>query len=90
MKSVFNIVVSFILIGLLFMISCKKEVVPTIAEVRVVTEEGEMIPYADVLLTCTSSVNLPCEVEIIGKSDKNGVFTYEFELPKCIRGYRSR
>jgi hypothetical protein len=84
MKSVFNIVVSFVLIGFLFMISCKKEVVPTIAEVRVVSETGEMIPYADVLLTCTSSVNLPCEVEIIGKADKNGVFSYEFDLPKVL------
>lgn len=84
MKSIFNIVVSLSLVGFLFILSCKKEVVPTIAEIRVLTEEGEMIPYADILLTCTSSVNLPCEVEIIGKADKNGIFSYEFDLPKVL------
>lgn len=57
---------------------------PTVAEIKVYTEDGEPVPYADILLTCTSSVNQPCEIEIEGKADKNGVYTHTFDLPKVL------
>ena len=69
---------------MLFVVSCKEEIEPTIAEVRVVDEDGDPVPYATVLLTCTSSVNKPCEIEIEGIADKNGVYSKEFELPKVL------
>jgi len=84
MKNIFNIFVSLALLGLLFVVSCKKEVTPTIAVIKVVTEDGEPVPYADILLTCTSSVNQPCDIEIIGKADANGEYSREFDLPKVL------
>ena len=84
MKNIFQLTLSTLFIGIIFVTSCKKDPEPTIAEVRVVTSEGEPVPNADVILSCTSSVNQPCEVEIIGKAVKNGVFTHEFELPSVL------
>jgi len=84
MKNIFNIVVFTVAIGFIFVSSCKKDVEPTIAQIKVLTKDGVPVPNADVLLTCTSSVNLPCEIEITGKTDENGVFTKEFDLPKVL------
>ena len=84
MKNLFNIVVFLTTLGLLFVISCKKDVTPTIAEIRVFTEDGDPVPFADITLTCTSSVNKPCEIEIIANADKNGIYTKEFELPQVL------
>ncbi|MFT6323984.1 MAG: hypothetical protein ACJAWO_001542 [Halieaceae bacterium] len=84
MKNIFNIVVSFTVLGLLFVVSCKPEITPTIAEIRVVTEDGIPVPFANILLTCTSSVNQPCDIEIEGTADENGVYSREFELPKVL------
>jgi hypothetical protein len=85
MKSVFNLVTVLIIIGFVFIVSCKKTVEPTTAEVVVVTKDGVPVPFADILLTCSSSVNLPCEIEITGKADKNGIYTRDFELPKVLK-----
>lgn len=85
MKSILNIATFLIIVGFVFIVSCKKTVEPTIAEVVVLTKDGVPVPFADVLLTCSSSVNLPCEIEILGKADKNGVYTREFELPKVLK-----
>lgn len=87
MKNLFTIVAVLILSGFAFITSCKKEVTPTIAEIRVVDEEGEPVPYANITMACTSSVNLPCEVEIIGTTDKNGVYQKEFDLPSVLHVY---
>lgn len=84
MKNLFNIVVLTIVIGFVFISSCKNDPEPTIAQINVVDKDGFPVPYADVLLTCTSSVNLPCEIEIQGKADVNGVYTKEFDLPKVL------
>ncbi len=84
MKSIFNIAVVATILGFLFVSSCKKDVEPTIAEIHVVSKDGVPIPNADIMLTCTSSVNRPCEIEIIGKADKNGVYTKEFDLPMVL------
>jgi len=85
MKSVFNIVTVLVVIGFAFIVSCKKTVEPTVAEIVVVTKDGDPVPFADILLTCTSSVNLPCEIEIEGAADKDGVYKREFELPKVLQ-----
>ena len=87
MKNLFTIVAVLVLSGFVFITSCKKEVTPTIAEVRVVDEDGEPVPYADITMSCTSSVNLPCEVEIFGTTDKNGVYQREFDLPAVLHVY---
>ncbi len=84
MKNLFNIVVAFMALGMVFIVSCKKEITPTIGEVLVLNEDGFPVPFADVMLTCTSSVNKPCEIEIIGQTDKDGLFTQEFALPKVL------
>ena len=84
MKGIFGFVVSVAVVGLVFITSCKEKVEPTIAEVRVVTESGDPVPYAYIMLKCTSSVNLPCEIEIIAKTDKDGIYVREFELPKVL------
>ena len=84
MKNIFNIVIVTAVIGFVFISSCKKDPEPTIAEIKVVTKDGVPVPYASVTLTCTSSVNLPCEIEIIGTADKDGIFTKEFDLPKVL------
>ena len=84
MKGIFGFVVSVAVVGLVFITSCKEKVEPTIAEVRVVNEFGDPVPYADIMLKCTSSVNLPCEIEIIVKADKDGIYVREFELPKVL------
>lgn len=84
MKNLFNIVVALTTLGMVFIVSCKEDITPTIGEVVVVDENGDRIPFADIMLTCTSSVNKPCEIEIIGKADKNGLFSQEFDLPKVL------
>ena len=84
MKNLFNIVVLTAIVGFVFISSCKNDPEPTIAEIKVVTQDGDPVPYATVVLTCTSSVNLPCEVEIHGKADASGVYTKEFDLPKVL------
>lgn len=84
MKNIFNIVVFTAVVGFVFVSSCKKDPEPTIAEIKVVTQDGVPVPNANVTLTCTSSVNLPCEIEIHGVADENGVFTQEFDLPKVL------
>ncbi|MGB0391136.1 MAG: hypothetical protein ACPGRC_06575 [Salibacteraceae bacterium] len=84
MKNIFNIFVSFALLGMLFVVSCKEEVPPTTAVIKVVTEDGDPVPYADILLTCTSSVNQPCDIEIIAKADEKGEYTRDFDLPKVL------
>lgn len=85
MKNVFNIV-GLLFIGLMVTVSsCKEEVAPTILEVQVVTDSGDIVPFANILLTCTSSVNLPCDIEIISNADENGKYTREFDLPKVLQ-----
>ena len=84
MKNIFQLLFTTLLVGVIFVTSCKKDPEPTIAEVRVVTSDGEPVPNANVTLACTSSVNKPCEVEITGIADKNGVFTHEFDLPSVL------
>lgn len=84
MKNVFNIVVIACVAGFAFISSCKKEIVPTIAEIRVITQDGEPVPFAEILLTCTSSVGLPCEIEIEGQANADGIYTKEFDLPKVL------
>lgn len=84
MKNIFNIVVLAAVVGFVFVSSCKKDPEPTIAEIKVVTQDGVPVPFANVTLTCTSSVNLPCEIEITGKADENGVYAKEFDLPKVL------
>lgn len=84
MKNIFNIFTSFLIVGLVFVVSCKKEIPPTTGVIKVLTEDGEPVPFADILLTCTSSVNQPCEIEIIGKADKNGEYRRDFDLPKVL------
>ena len=84
MKNIFNLIISLIVLISVFVVSCKEETVKTIAEIRVLNVDGEPVPYADIMLTCTSSVNEPCFIEIIGVADENGVFTKEFELPKVL------
>lgn len=69
---------------MVFVSSCREEVEPTIAQITVVTKDGDVVPFADIILSCTSSVNRPCEFELIGKADKDGVFTHEFDLPKVL------
>lgn len=85
MKSVFNIVTVLFVIGFVFIVSCKKTTDPTVAEIVVVTKDGNPVPFADILLTCTSSVNLPCEIEIKGSADRNGFYKREFDLPKVLQ-----
>lgn len=87
MKNLFTIVAVLILSGFVFITSCKKEVIPTVAEIRVVDENGDPVPFADITMSCTSSVNLPCEVEIFGTTDKNGVYQKEFDLPSVLHVY---
>lgn len=87
MKNLFFYVVLVVLGLSLFVSSCKEEVPPTVAKIRVVSQNGEVIPYANILLTCTSSVNLPCEIEIEGVADKNGVYERTFDLPKVLHVY---
>ncbi|MDR9398125.1 hypothetical protein [Salibacter sp.] len=58
---------------------------PTIAEIRTLDTDGEAVADATVLLTCESSVNRPCDIEIEGKTNQNGVYTREFELPKVLK-----
>ncbi len=84
MRNIFNIVVSLSLIGFVFITSCKNTVPDTIAEVRVLTEAGNPVPFANIILACTSSVNKPCEIEIFGTADKNGIYTHKFDLPKVL------
>lgn len=84
MRSIFNIVISLGLVGFVFITSCKSDVPETIAEVRVFTEDGDPVPYADIILACTSSVNRPCEIEIFATADKNGIYTHKFDLPSVL------
>ena len=84
MKNIFNIVVFTAILGFVFVSSCKTDPEPTIAEIKVLTQDGVPVPYANVTLTCTSSVNLPCDIEISGTADENGVYTREFDLPKVL------
>jgi hypothetical protein len=84
MKNVFNVVVSVILLGFVFMMSCNNDVEPTVAEIRVIDLNGNPVPNADIVLSCTSSVNKPCDIEIFGVADENGVFTETFDLPKVL------
>jgi hypothetical protein len=84
MKNIFNILVSTALLGFVFLYSCKNEVEPTTAEIRVVNADGEPVPFADIILTCTSSVNLPCEIEIIAQADEGGIYKRDFDLPKVL------
>ena len=87
MKNVFNVVIFFSLIGFGFIMSCKDDTPPTIAEVRVINQLGEPVPYADVVLACTSSINQPCDIEIIAITDKNGVYEHTFDLAKVLTIY---
>jgi hypothetical protein len=64
--------------------SCKEEVAPTVLEIQVLNEDGDAVPNADIVLACTSSVDLPCNVEIIGQTDENGFYSKEFDLPKVL------
>ena len=89
MKNVFNVFIFLFLSGFLFIMSCKDKTEPTIAEIRVINQLGEPIPYADVVLACTSSINKPCEIEIIGVADKNGVYEHTFDLSKVLTIYAS-
>lgn len=84
MKNIFNIFVSFTIAGLIFVASCKEEVSPNTAVINVYTEDGDPVPFADILLTCTSSVNQPCTIEIVAKADANGQYTRDFDLPKVL------
>lgn len=84
MKNLFGIVSGLLVVTTLFISSCKEEVPPTILEVQVVTDSGNVVPYANILLTCTSSVNLPCDIEIEGNADQNGKYKREFDLPKVL------
>ena len=89
MKNVFNIVVFFSLISFVFITSCKDDTPPTIAQVKVLNQLGEPIPNADVVLACTSSVNQPCDIEIVGVADENGLFEHTFDLPQVLTVYAS-
>ena len=84
MKNLFQIVVGLMAMTMLFVVSCKEEIEPTNGEVRVLDEDGNPVPYATILLTCTSSVNRPCDIEIEGTADENGVYSREFDLPKVL------
>ena len=85
MKNIFNILFSITLLGFVFLNSCKEDVIPTTAEIRVVNTDGDPVPFADVMLTCTSSVNLPCEIEIIAQADEEGIYKKDFDLPKVLK-----
>ena len=87
MKNVFNIVVFFSLMGFVFITSCKDKTPPTVAQVKVINQVGEPVPYADVVLACTSSINQPCDVEIIGVADENGLFERTFDLSQVLTVY---
>jgi hypothetical protein len=84
MKSIFNVVLGVVLIGFAFITSCKETIPDTVAEVRVIDENGEPVPFADIIMACTSSVNKPCEIEIFATADKNGVYVRNFDLPKVL------
>lgn len=84
MKNLFQILVGTLAFMMIFVVSCKEDVEPTIAQITVLDENGEPVPFADITLACTSSVNKPCEIEIIGKADKKGVYIREFDLPKVL------
>jgi hypothetical protein len=84
MKGLFHYVGILLIAATVFVTSCKEEVAPTVLEIQVVTDSGEVVPYADILLTCTSSVNKPCEIEIMAQADANGFYTREFDLPKVL------
>lgn len=85
MKNLFNLVGVLIVVLIVFVTSCKEDLDPTVVEIQVVTDSGEVVPFADVLLSCTSSVNLPCDIEIDGTTDANGKYTREFDLPQVLQ-----
>lgn len=85
MKHLFTIISVITIASTAFIASCKEDPAPTIAEIRVVDEDDNPVPYADVILACTSSLNLPCEIEIVAEADQFGVYRREFELPSVLQ-----
>ena len=67
--------------------SCKDDIGPAIAEIQVVDSVGNIVPFANILLTCTSSTNppKPCDIEVITKAESNGKYRKEFDLPLVLK-----
>lgn len=57
----------------------------TVGEVMTLDAEGEVVGGSTVSLDCESSINQPCDIEITGTADENGIFRHQFKLPKVLR-----
>lgn len=75
---------AFLTLVILGLFSCEAEVEPTTAEIYVIDEEGNPVANANVNLVCTSSVNKPCTVDLIGITNSNGKVVFDLELPAVL------
>lgn len=69
------------------MSSCKDDVGPAIAEIKVVDSLGNAVPFANLTMVCTSSTNppRPCDIEIQTVTSESGKYRKEFEHPSVLR-----
>lgn len=78
-----------LLVALLFVVftACETEEDPTILQVVVLDQEGEIVPNAVVQVNCQSSFDppRPCEVEHTGIANREGFYEREFQKPLVVR-----
>ncbi len=75
-----------IALALIIVVSCNDEdEEKTIAQVQVVTFEGEAVPFALVEMDCQSSIDKPCEVFSEGLADATGLYETEWTYSKVMK-----
>lgn len=57
----------------------------TRGQVMVLNSDGDRVPRANVALTCESSLDRPCDINFSGKTDEDGIYEREFDLPKVLK-----
>ena len=66
------------------MTSCNNDEDPTVAELIFIDLDSNMVPNVEIVLDCTTSLQLPCNVHIEGQSDESGRYSRVFDEPKIL------